>query len=179
MNSGQFNKWAGGILSALLVLFASRTIIHEMTESHPPAKPGFEVAATEEGTGSGEATPPPMQDPPIAEVLKTADIAAGEKLTKPCLACHTFDKGGPNKVGPNLWGIVDRQAASVAGFAYSEAAKKHTGTWTYDELYKFMANPRAFLPGTKMAFAGYKKPEDRAALIMYLRSRADSPAPLP
>jgi len=146
----------------------------------PPAKAGFEVAEMKEGA-AGAATPEaaPVADPPVAELLKKADLDNGNKLTKPCLACHSFDKGGPNKVGPALWGVVGRKEGAVDGFAYSEAMKGMGGNWDYAALYKFLANPKAAVVGTKMGFAGYPKFSDRADLIAYLRTLSDSPVPLP
>jgi len=180
MNSGTTNKWLGAILSAALVMFGLRTIIMEATPEGPPAKPGFQVAEMKEGEG-GAAAPAekPKADPPIADAMKKADADNGSKLTRPCQACHDFTKGGPNKVGPNLWGVVGRKVAGVDGFAYSDAMKAKGGNWGYDELYKFLANPKGVVAGTKMGFAGYPKPEDRADVIAYLRTLSDSPVPLP
>ena len=114
-------------------------------------------------------------------------IFAPEKPAKPgyaiaakeCGACHTFEKGGPNRVGPNLWGIVDRARASEAGFNYSAAMKAKGGKWTYDELSKFLTNPRGYIQGTAMTFAGLARDTQRADVISYLRTLADSPVPLP
>ena len=181
MNSDSFNKWAGAILSAMLLLFALRTIIKEMSPEGPPAKAGFEVVAMKETAGgAAEAAVTPAQpDPVIAVAMKTVDVDTGNKLTRPCQACHSFDKGGPNKVGPNLWGIVGRKVASIAGFTYSEAMKSKGGNWGYDELYKFLANPKGVVAGTKMGFAGYPKFDDRANLLSYLRTLSDAPVPMP
>ena len=95
------------------------------------------------------------------------------------LACHTFNKGGPNRVGPNLWGLVNRPKASEAGFNYSAAMKGKGGEWTYDDLNKYLANPKAFVPGTNMQFAGLNRGSERADLINYLHTLADNPVPLP
>lgn len=113
-------------------------------------------------------------------LLASADDAAGQKVAKKCASCHTFDQGGPNKIGPNLWNVVDRPIAGVEGFGYSDALKALSDeTWTFEHLSAYLAKPKDFAPGTKMTFAGVKKPEDRANLIGYLRSLSDSPAPLP
>lgn len=180
MNSNNFNSWAMAVLSALLVIFASRVIIHEALTPEAPEKPGFDVAvaAEEQGTtGTDQGTV--KEDPPLATLLPAANVEAGQKVAKPCLACHDFTKGGPNKVGPNLWGIVGRDAGKHEGFAYSPAMAAKGGQWSYDELYHYLKAPRDYVKGTKMAFAGVKKPEDRANLVLYLRSLADTPAPLP
>jgi len=117
---------------------------------------------------------------PVAPLLASADLANGEKLSKACAACHSFDKGGPNKVGPNLWNIVGAKHAHAEGFAYSDAiAAMADKPWSYEELNAFLAAPKVYAPGTKMGYAGMKKVEDRADLIAWLRSLSDSPQPLP
>ena len=114
-----------------------------------------------------------------AALLASADVAAGEKLAKKCTACHVFEAGGANKVGPALWGIVNKAKASVDGFAYSAALAGFGGAWDYQSLNAFLAKPKAYISGTKMNFAGLKKPEDRANMVAWLRIMADSQAPLP
>ena len=109
----------------------------------------------------------------------SADIAAGKKLAKKCTACHVFEAGGANKVGPALWSIVNKAKASADGFAYSAALAEFGGTWDYQSLNAFLAKPKAYISGTKMNFGGLKKPKDRANLIAWMRVRADSPAALP
>ena len=105
----------------------------------------------------------------------------GKKVARKCAACHSFDEGGANKVGPNLWNVVMRKAGSVEGFKYSSAMTEFGAdhSWTFEELNDFLAKPKAHLPGTSMTFAGLKKPDDRADVLAYLRSLSDSPAPLP
>ena len=180
MHSGSLNKWLGAILSAALLMFGLRTIIMESKPEGPPTKAGFEVAEIKEGAaGATAAAAAEQPDPPIADALKKADADNGNKLTRPCQACHSFDKGGANKVGPNLWAVVARKTASIDGFAYSDAMKAKGGNWGYDELYKFLANPKGVVAGTKMGFAGYPKPGDRADVIAYLHTLADTPVPLP
>ena len=100
-------------------------------------------------------------------------------MAKKCAACHSFEQGGPNKIGPGLWGVVNRPVGGAADFAYSDVMAGHGGAWDYESLDAFLTNPKEWAPGTKMAFAGLKKPKDRANLILYLRSLADSPEPLP
>jgi cytochrome c len=114
--------------------------------------------------GAASAAPPPASAPGA----------------KACLACHSVEKGGPNKVGPNLWDVVERQKASHEGFAYSEAMAAHKSeAWGYDQLDQFLTNPKGYVPGTKMAYAGIKNPQNRADVIAYLHSLSDAPKPLP
>ena len=107
-------------------------------------------------------------------------VAVGKKLTtNNCAVCHTFGKGEPNRVGPNLWGVVGRQKASEAGFNYSAAMKAQKGNWTPDDLDKYLLNPKAMVPGTNMTFAGIPRGKERADLITYLNSKSDKPVDLP
>jgi cytochrome c len=142
----------------------------------PAASTTSGAAAPAAGTETAAAAPAA----PIAERLKTADVAKGELISKKCMQCHDFTKGGPNKIGPNLWNVVGSHPAEVANYSFSDAMQaRKDKTWTYDELDAFLAQPKADIPGTKMTFPGLPKPEDRADIIAWLRQQADSPVPLP
>ncbi|MDP6951861.1 MAG: cytochrome c family protein, partial [Alphaproteobacteria bacterium] len=115
---------------------------------------------------------------PLIAAIAAADVADGEKAFKKCKACHSVDEGGAHKVGPNIWDVVGAPLGRHADYKYSSALVEMGGTWDYASLDAFLAKPKDFMAGTKMAFPGVKKPEDRAAVIAYLRSNAAAPAPL-
>jgi cytochrome c len=146
----------------------------------PPAKPGYVVQGVKEDTSApADAAPAAEVLPDFATVIPAADAMAGASIAERCGACHDWTKGGPNKIGPNLYGVVGRMRASHPGFDYSSAMKAKGGTWTYAELFQFLRQPQVFIPGTKMTFAGLPKAQDRLNVIAFLRTQADSPAPLP
>ncbi|TDK35548.1 cytochrome c family protein [Rhizobium deserti] len=176
------NMAVGALLATVFVLMSVSIASEGIFHSAAPEKEGFAIVAAEptEAEAGGEAAPAAV---PIGQLLAKADAKAGETVFKKCQACHSGEKGGPNKVGPDLWGIVDRPIASHEGFAYSAAMKDFSkgGSehWTFDHLNHFLTAPKAYIKGTAMGFAGLKKDEERANLIAYLRSLADTPAPLP
>jgi cytochrome c len=177
MDSFEFNKIAGGFLGTLLFVMALG-VFSDAVFSHPKlAKPGYDLPAAEEA--SLEAGAAPAAVAPLPERLAKADPKKGEASAKSCTACHNFEKGAGPKIGPPLYGVVDRQRASIPGFAYSDAMKSKPGNWSFDELDKFIANPKGDIPGTKMAYAGEKDPQKRADIVDYLNSLSDSPKPLP
>ena len=116
---------------------------------------------------------------PILALLADADVEAGQRRARACTACHAFEAGGPNKVGPNLWNIVNAPKAQVPGFSYTDALASIAEPWGYHELNLFIAAPKDYAPGTKMSYGGMRNVNHRAELIAWMRTRADSPAPLP
>jgi len=181
MDSFEYNKWIGAFLGAVFVVFSVGIVSDAIFAAPHPEKEGFLIEAAEpEAAGGGAEAPAEV---PIEVLLASADAAAGQVVEKKCSACHTIDKGGANKVGPNLWGIVNRPIASHEGFAYSgpmkEFAQGGTVVWDYDHLNRYLTSPKGLVKGTIMGFAGIKNPTDRANLIAFLRTLADTPVPLP
>jgi cytochrome c len=176
MDSHEINKVLGAILGTCLVLLSLNITAGALFAPHKPAKPGFDIVVPEHPVEGGKIAEPEV---PFATLLASSDVARGENAAKKCIACHSLTKGGPNLVGPNLWGIVGRAKASIAGFNYSSVMKSKTGNWTVDDLNIYLLNPKAMVPGTAMNFPGIPKGAERADVIAYLNSRADSPAPLP
>ncbi|KAB1089045.1 cytochrome c family protein [Neorhizobium galegae] len=176
------NMAAGALLATVFVMMSVSIASEGIFHSEVPEKAGFAIVAAEE-PATGEAAAPAAAAVPIAQLLVKADAKAGEATFKKCQSCHSGEKGGPNKVGPDLWGIVDRPVAEHEGFSYSAGMKDFSKAgaehWTFDNLNHFLTAPKAFVKGTAMGFAGVKADAERANLIAYLRTLADSPVPLP
>ncbi len=177
MDSFEINKIAGAVLATCLGLLCLNIAAGAVFSTHQPEKPGYNIAVKEEAPAGGPAAPA-QEAVPIATRLASADIGRGEAGVKTCAACHTFNKGEPNKVGPNLFGVVGKAKAS-GSFNYSGALKAKGGEWTFEELDAFLQNPRASVPGTSMAFPGISRDALRADVIAYMNSKSDNPLALP
>lgn len=182
MDSFEFNKVIGALLATVFVVFSVGIVSDAMFAAPVPENPGYAIEAAEvEGGMDAGAEPAALQ--PIGPLLASADVAAGEAVFRRCAACHTVESGGANKVGPNLWNTVNRPIASHEGFSYSASMQEFSQggsvVWDYEHLSNFLLDPRGYIRGTAMSFAGLKKPEDRANVISYLRTLSDSLAPLP
>jgi cytochrome c len=180
MNAFEFNKIAAAVLSALLVMFGSRTLLDIAYSEKKAEKPGYTLPFTD-GTLSDtkQQSAPAFDAEKVAALLPKANAVAGKDAFRRCQQCHTVDKGGRNLVGPNLWGVIGRKVGEVQNFAYSEALKNHSGQWTLDELARYLHNPKAAIPGNKMAFPGVKDEAELADLLAYLQTLAETPSRQP
>lgn len=178
MNGFELNKIAGAIILAALIAMLVSLFTDAIYKPEQAAKRGYQVAVSE---SEGAASAPAAEEKPIdiTALLATADVAAGQNYMKRCAACHDFSKGGPNKVGPELWGVVGANKGHVTSYSYSSALIAKGGVWDYNNLANFLHKPKKYIPGTKMAFAGIDDQKDIANVIVYLRTLSDSPIPLP
>ena len=181
MDSFELNKMIGAFLATVFLVFTVTLLSDAIFASPPPEKEGYIIAVAEPTAGEEPAEEKGLE--PIAPLLAGADVAAGEKAFRKCAACHTVDDGGANKVGPNLWNVVNGPVLHIGGFSYSAAMTEFAAggstVWDYENLNGFLKNPRKFVKGTSMGFAGIKKTDERANLIAYLRDQSSNPAPLP
>jgi cytochrome c len=179
MNGFEWNKIIAAVLVALLVAMLSSFISRKIVSPEMPQKNAYVV----EGVGqpapaAGAQVAAPAGPAPIGPLLAKANVDAGAKTARVCQTCHSFGKGEPAKIGPNLYGVVGNVHAHMQGFDYSDAMKAMAGQkWTFDELNQFLFSPRDHIPGTKMTFAGIKNDQDRANVIAWLNTQSDKPLP--
>ena len=182
MSGLEVNKILASIFVAFIVIglisILGDTIING--KNNEQVKNAYYIDITEMKTSNAIAN---TENEEISEqislFLTSASFEKGKKLFKKCSACHSYKKGSANKVGPNLWNIINRPKASIQDFTYSKALAEFSGNWGYEELNQFLFKPKGYIQGTKMNFSGLKKEEDRADLLLFLREQADIPADLP
>lgn len=180
MDSYEWNKIAGAVLGSLIFVLVVRFATEAMFEVEKPAKEAYHVEGVAVASTGGSASAPAEEAlPDFGTVLPTADVNAGKTVAIKCEQCHDISKGGPNKIGPELWNVIGRPRASEPGFSYSSAMNEDHSPWTYASLFKYLKSPQAVVPGTKMSFAGLHSESDRVNLLAYLRTEEDSPAPIP
>jgi cytochrome c len=179
MDSFELNKILGAILGTCILVLATSIGTQALFAPKMPEKLGFEIAVKEDAkNGAGDVAAAPSE--PIEKLLQTASVEKGMIAAKKCAACHTFEKSGPNRVGPNLYGVVgEKKGEGRGGFNFSAAMKAKGGDWSFEDLNKFLINPKAFIPGTAMGFAGISKDSERADVIAYLNTLSENPLPLP
>ncbi len=183
MASLEGNKIAAAVLTAGVVVMTAG-FVSELIYPHPHiGQDAYPIqVAGEEGQEEQMAAAPaePEELQPIGPLLAEASIEEGQRAARKCVACHSFEQGGPNKIGPNLWDVVGAQITHVEDFNYSNALQELSDqAWTYQDLNAFLENPSEYAPGTKMSFAGVRDAEERADIIAYLRSLSENPEPLP
>jgi len=181
MSGLEVNKILASIILAILVV----TVIGHLGDiiidinNDQMAETAYKIDLPESVDSSSGVTLIEEVTEPISLLLASASLDKGEKIFKKCSACHTYEKEGANKVGPSLWNLINSPKAKVAGFAYSKELAEFGGEWGYEDLAQFLYKPKEYIKGTKMNFAGLKKIQDRANLVLFLREQSDNPVPLP
>lgn len=175
MDSFEWNKIAGAVLFAALIIMGIRELANTVYVPSHEAESAYAIA-TPEGSPAAEEAP---EAPSLEQLLVGGDPALGQRVYGRCRTCHTLEQGGGNRVGPNLYNVVGAALGTREGFRYSSALLAKGGAWSYEALDAWLAAPRKYIRGNKMAYAGLRKPEDRANMILYLRGFSDAPPPLP
>ena len=179
----ELNKIAAAVLTAGVVAMGTGFVADLLVKPHPPEEPVYKVALKDDTGGGGSAGDgsggEEEQAPDLATLLADASASDGENASRACAACHSFNEGGPNKVGPNLYDVMGAKIAGVSDFNYSNALSSKEGEWTYEKMDAWLENPSEWAPGTSMSYNGIKDPEKRADMIAYLRQQGENPPPLP
>ncbi|HJL58278.1 MAG: cytochrome c family protein [Pelagibacteraceae bacterium] len=182
MSGFEINKILASILVAIIIFVIIGFVgnfIAKINYNESLVK-AYKIDLPETSTDSTmQKTTDNEMDESISSLLASASLAKGEKIFNKCGACHNYKKGSKSKIGPNLWDLINRQKASVSGFAYSKALSEYGGKWTFEELDEFLYKPKEYISGTKMIFLGLNNVRDRANLMLWLRQQSDNPIPLP
>ena len=177
MDALRINKIAAALLSGVLLIMVFGKIGNILVDPKTDISNAYPIEVPEKKQIKSKVVEEVVIEPILA-LLATANLESGQKISKKCVACHGFDAGGPNKVGPNLYNIVNKDQGK-ADYAYSKVLASLSGKWSYEELNKFLYKPKLYSKGTKMNYAGLSKTKDRANLIAWLRTKSDSPVSLP
>ena len=176
MDSFEINKIIAAVLVVFLVIFGIGKISDVIFHVEKPVTSAYKVEVSTASSNQASNTGG-MVD--IAALLAMGDIDHGNKVWKKCSACHSIKKGGKNKIGPALYGVLGRNVAALGDYKYSKAFLAYGKSWTFEEMNGFLKKPQSYIKGTKMAFAGLKKEKDIASVILLMNQNSDNPLPLP
>ncbi len=179
MDSFEVNKIIAAVLLVALLVIGIGKIADIVFYVEKPKTAGYKVEVAETDNAGQNAKTSEVEEIDISALLAMGNIEHGEKVFKKCSACHVVNKGGENKIGPALYGVLGRQVAALGDYKYSKAMASYDKTWTFGEMNGYLRKPQSYIKGTKMAFAGLRKEKDRASVILYLNQNSDSPLPLP
>ena len=177
MNGFEINKIIAAVIFTVLVVFGIEKITDLIFHVKKPSEAAYKVEAPTVKTVSSESSSSGSVD--IKALLALGTVEHGEKVFKKCTACHVVAKGGKNKIGPVLYGVLGRKSGAISDYKYSKALIAHGKVWSYEEMNSYLLKPQAHIKGTKMAFAGLKKEKDRASVILYMNTKSDNPLPKP
>ena len=179
MDSFELNKIVAAILMVALLIIGISKISEVIFHVEKPEKPGYVVEVEQVETASIATEVSAKDKVDIVALMAMGDAASGEKIFKKCAACHSINKGGKNNIGPALYNVVGRKIGGVSDYKYSKALVAYGKEWSFEELNGFLIKPAKWIKGTKMAYAGLRKENDRASVIKYLNQNSDNPLPLP
>ena len=179
MDSFEVNKIIAAVLLVALLVIGIGKIADVVFYVEKPKTAGYKVEVSEAGNTGQNVKASEVEEIDISALLALGNVEHGEKVFKKCSACHVVNKGGENKIGPVLYGVLGRQVAALGDYKYSKAMAAYDKTWTFEEMNGYLRKPQSYIKGTKMAFAGLRKEKDRASVILYLNQNSDSPLPLP
>ena len=179
MDSFEINKIVAAVLLVALLVIGIGKLSNVIFYVEKPEKPGYAVEVQQASTSTTATATAEDKKVDIAALMALGDVNAGEKIFKKCAACHSINQGGANKIGPALYNVVGRKIGGVADYKYSKAFVEYGKEWNFEELNGFLIKPSKWIKGTKMAYAGLRKEEDRASVIKYLNQNSDNPLPLP
>tara|TARA_Y200000002_G_scaffold260275_1_gene215940 strand:- start:529 stop:1074 length:546 start_codon:yes stop_codon:yes gene_type:complete len=181
MDSFEINKIIAAVLLTALIVIGIGKAADLVFHVDKPKQSAYKIDGLEvaEVTKESDVKSETVEAVDIAQLLALGNLAHGEKVFKKCSACHMIASDGKNMIGPNLWGVIGRNAASISDYKYSKAMVAYGKNWTFEEMNSYLIKPQAYIKGTKMAFAGLRKEKDRASVILYMNSKSSSPVPLP
>jgi cytochrome c len=179
MDSFEINKIIAAVLLVALLIIGIGKVTNIIFHVEKPKSPGYAVEVGQVSSSSAETIDEQENKIDISAIMAMGDVATGEKIFKKCAACHSIVKGGANKIGPALYNVVGRKVGVLEDYKYSKALAKYEKNWNFEELNGFLTKPSKYIKGTKMAYAGLRKENDRASIIKYLNQNSDNPLPLP
>ena len=179
MDSFEINKIIAAVLMVALLVIGIGKFSDIIFHVEKPKTPGYAIEIGEAKNASATSKDVVVEKVDITALMIMGDIDSGEKIFKKCAACHSIAKGGKNKIGPALYNVVGRKVGEVADYKYSKALATYDKEWNFEELNGFLKKPAKYIKGTKMAYAGLRKENDRASIIKYLNQNSDNPIPLP